>query len=95
MKDMGIVKGSKEQAVEVIVGIDTVYEHTDIELVETEDGSELYQYHEIQYTLKEWIGVLGQKNQALQEEVNTTTETLDDLMTNVIPALLPVDDSEE
>ena len=72
MKDMGIVKGSKEQAVEVIVGIDTVYEHTDIEPVETEDGSELYQYHEIQYTKDEYIKIQAEKNVALEQQVTDT-----------------------
>ena len=90
MKDIGIVHGSKTQAVEVIVTKDVVYEHTDIEQVETEDGSELYQYHEYQWTPDEWIEELGSRNQSLQEQVNMTTDTLDDLMTNIIPSLLMI-----
>ncbi len=91
MKDMGIRYGSASQAIEVIVTDTKVYEHTDIEQVETEDGSEVYQYHEYQWTPAEWIEELGKRNQVLQEQLNTTTETLDDLMVNVIPSLLPVE----
>ncbi len=38
MKDMGIVHGNSEQAKEVIVGFDTVYVHTDIQKVETDQN---------------------------------------------------------
>ena len=37
MIDCGYVTGSKEQAVELIVGIDTVYVHDDIQLLKKED----------------------------------------------------------
>lgn len=53
------VQGSKEQAKELIMNIDTVYEHSNVvklEFKETDPmfGAELYQYDEIEYSLKEW-----------------------------------------
>lgn len=95
MKDMGICHGSKAQAVEVIVGKDIVYEHKNIQQMETEDGSEVYEYHEYQWTPSEWIEELGRRNKELQETLDTTTEVLDDLMLNIIPSILPVDDLVE
>ena len=62
---MGIVKGSKESAVPFYVCIDTVYLRYDIQLVKSleneevngidEMQTEVYQYHEIQCTLSEWL----------------------------------------
>lgn len=95
MKDMGICHGSKAQAVEVIVGKDIVYEHKNIQQMETEDGSEVYEYHEYQWAPSEWIEELGRRNKELQETLDTTTEVLDDLMLNIIPSILPVDDLVE
>ena len=54
MKDMGIVHGNGEQAKAVIVGVDTVYVHTDIQKVETDHNGkaveDLFSYHEVQYS---------------------------------------------
>lgn len=59
MRDCGIVQGSKEQAQSLIINKDTVYVHTDITQVTTDlDGNvtdNLYQYHEYQYDLMEYI----------------------------------------
>jgi hypothetical protein len=79
MIDVGIVKGSKEQAKELIVGSDTVYVHSDIEQVETDDGSEVYQYKEIQYTKDEYIHLLSERNAALEDEVTATQIALCDV----------------
>jgi hypothetical protein len=59
MKDMGIVQGSPEMAVPLIVGKDTVYVHTDITPVEGEEG--LFQYHEVQYEKDEYIKMLAEQ----------------------------------
>lgn len=72
MINKGIVRGSKEQAKELIVGVDTVYVHSNIEQVETDDSSEVYQYNEIQYTKDEYIHLLSEKNASLEEEVTST-----------------------
>jgi len=57
MKDVGIVQGSPEMAVPLIVGKDTVYVHTDITPVEGEEG--LFQYHEVQYEKDEYIKLMA------------------------------------
>lgn len=64
MKVIGKVQGSLEQAQPLIVNIDTVYVHTNIKKVEREDQfgnpiENLYEYDEIQYTLSEYIQMLG------------------------------------
>lgn len=75
MKDMGLVQGSQAQAAELIVGIDTVYVHTDISKVETDaEGNavdDLFQYHEVQYSKDEYIALLSNQNKELGELVNT------------------------
>lgn len=74
MRDMGIVQGSAAQAVPLIVGVDTVYVHTNIEPVppDEERGNEgLYQYREIQYDKDEYIQLMSEKNMELEGLVNT------------------------
>lgn len=64
MIDCGYVTGSKEQAVELIVGIDTVYVHDDIQLLKKEDEQgnpvEVYQYHEVQYDKDEYTQIMSE-----------------------------------
>lgn len=59
MKDNGIVRGSKAQAVPLIIGSTTVYVHEDIHEVTVEDeliGTHIeWEYHEYLYTLDEYI----------------------------------------
>lgn len=72
---MGIVHGSKEAAVPVVVGKDTVYVHTDIksEEVESEMGTYTdYSYHEIQYTHQEYLQLQVNAQAQLQENVTNT-----------------------
>ena len=76
MKEMGIVQGSAEQAKPLIVGIDTVYVHSDITKIETEDGSELYQYRETQYEKDEYIKYLSDENADLQEQITSAQVAL-------------------
>ena len=75
MKDMGLVQGSQTQAAELIVGVDTVYVHTDISKVETDaEGNtvdDLFQYHEVQYSKDEYIALLSNQNKELGDLVNT------------------------
>lgn len=77
MIEVGIVHGSKEQAKELLVGTDTVYVHSDIKPVETEDGSEVYQYNEVQYTKDEYIHLLSEKNTSLETQMESTQEVID------------------
>lgn len=80
MIDCGYVTGSKEQAKELIVGTDTVYVHSDIKAVETEDGSEVYQYNEVQYSKDEYIHLLSEKNTSLENQMESTQEVIDFLL---------------
>lgn len=66
MKDVGIVHGSREQAVPLVVGADTVYIHTDIEEVTTTDeltgeARTDFKYHEIQYGKDEYIRLMAEQ----------------------------------
>lgn len=81
MKDMGIRLGSKAWAVPVVVTPDTVYVHTDIvEVSSTDDSttSVLYQYHEIQYGIQEYIELIGSENTALRNQLEETQNELTD-----------------
>ncbi len=71
MKDMGIVQGSPEMAIPLIVGKDTVYVHTDIEQVPDAEGNTVWQYHEIQYDKDEYIRLMSEQNEELDEIINT------------------------
>ncbi len=68
MKDMGIVQGSLTQAQPLIVGVDTVYIHTNIVKIETDSmgnvTDNLYQYNEIQYSKDEWNALQAEKANA-------------------------------
>lgn len=76
MKDIGIVQGSASQAVPLFVGKDTVYEHTNIRKVMSDEGSlDLYEYHEVQYTKDEYIDKLMQLNQRHTDDI-TQMQTL-------------------
>lgn len=80
MIDVGVIRGSKEQAKELIIGTDTVYVHSDIKLVKTEDDSEVYQYNEVQYTKDEYIHLLSEKNTSLENQMESTQEVIDFLL---------------
>lgn len=73
MRDMGIVQGSIEMAIPLVIGYDTVYVHDDIqEYQETlEDGEVItsYKYHEIQYTKDEYLQIQADKQAKLEENV--------------------------
>lgn len=55
MRDMGIVRGSEAQAQPIVIGLDTVYLHDNIEKITNDDGTSDYQYHEIQYDKSEYL----------------------------------------
>ena len=76
MKDMGIVFGSAEQAVPLVIGKDTVYVHSDIrQIFEDKDGKPVtnsFQYREIQYNKDEYIKLLSEKNGSLDQQLTDT-----------------------
>ena len=65
MKNMGIVRGSEEQAKELIVGFDTVYVHKNIKKLENGD----YEYKEIQYDKNEYIALMANENANIKAEM--------------------------
>ena len=84
MVDMGIVHGSKEAAQPLVVGKTTVYVHTNIQKVEGkdergEDIQDMYSYHEIQYGKDEYIKLQSEKQDQLEEDINTTQLALMEL----------------
>nr|DAT06880.1 MAG TPA: hypothetical protein [Caudoviricetes sp.] len=74
MKNIGVVKGSGEQAKELIVGFDTVYVHKNIKKLE--DGD--YQYEEVQYDKDEYIELIAKKNEFLVEKNKTLEKQVTD-----------------
>ena len=72
MRDMGVICGSAEQAKALIVGVDTVYVHSDIKPIREENGEELFQYHEIQYGKDEYIQLISEKNSTLEKQITDT-----------------------
>ena len=85
MTNMGIVYGSEAQAKALVVGKDTVYVHTNIELIN--EDSNLYKYNEIQYDKDEYIELISEKNQQLQD-------AMDVLLTEVLPGVVGSVDNE-
>jgi hypothetical protein len=83
MKDMGIRQGSSAWAVPVIATNDTIYVHADIEQITEMNGepvTDCWRYHEIQYTSKEYIELIGKENVTLKSQMETTQEVLDFLL---------------
>ena len=76
MRDMGIVYGSKEAAVPLVIGKDTVYVHTDIVAEEIEDEMmgkyTQYKYHEVQYTHYEYLKIQADAQSQLKENLTNT-----------------------
>ena len=83
MIDMGERFGSSAWAMPVIVTDDCVYVHKDIEQVTEVNGeqaTDCYKYHEFQYTLKEYIEMIGKGNSTLKSQMETTQKALDSLL---------------
>lgn len=77
MTDMGVVHGSVKQAVPLVIGVDTVYVHTDIQkTTETDPDTGKtrteYSYHEVQYDKDEYILLMAQQNEKLEEQITDT-----------------------
>lgn len=74
MKNIGLVYGSTQQAQPLVVGKTIVYVHTDIKPVER-DGKiikNLFSYDEIQYTKDEYIQLMAEENERLNNELTDT-----------------------
>lgn len=84
MRDVGIVRGSVEQAQPVVVSKDLVYIHTNIKEIKTvdehtEEERIEYEYNEIQYDKDEYIQKLIADNNELQQQIVDTQLALCDL----------------
>lgn len=79
MKELKDVQGSKEAAKELIIGKDTVYIHSNIRKLETneDDGfkkdADLYAYDEIQMSKDEYL-------EKIQKELEVSNNAIADLM---------------
>ena len=73
MKDYGTVQGSESQAKPLIVNKTTVYIHTNIHTVETEYGT-VYEYNEIQYDKDEYIQMMAEQINGVEESNDTLYE---------------------
>ena len=79
MKELKDVQGSKESAKELIIGKDTVYIHSNIRKLETNEDNELqkdtdlYMYDEIQMSKDEYL-------EKIQKELEVSNNAMADLM---------------
>lgn len=83
MRDMGRVQGSEAQAKELIIGVDTVYVHSNIELKETEYGN-IYEYDEIQYTKDEYITLMAENISETSTDNVVNKEEITDLQLGLV-----------
>ena len=87
MRDMGIVHGSREAAVPLVIGYDTVYVHTDIqeyqEAMEDDEVITGYKYHEIQYTKDEYLKIQADKQSKLEENITNVQGAILELYENM------------
>lgn len=83
MKTFQNVRGSQSNVPEIEVNVDTVYVRSNIERIETEDFTG-WQYDETQYTVREYIETIANKNKILESE----NEVLNGRVTSAEDALL-------
>lgn len=79
MKKINNVIGSYEASSPLIVGKTTVYVHTNIVKIEDEKQPNLYVYDEVQYTKDEYIKLLSEKNDELDNQLVATQLALCDI----------------
>ena len=87
MKDIGIAQGSAAQAIPLIVGVDTVYVHTNIVQVMDSNGvviDNFFSYNEVQYDKDEYIAMIGEKNALLEQQMTDAQLALCALYERVI-----------
>lgn len=74
MKNMGRVRGNAKQARPLVIGKSTVYVHTDITPVERNGKviENLFSYNEVQYDKDEYIEIMAQQNEKLNNDIIDT-----------------------
>ena len=85
MKDLGIVRGGELQAKPLVINNDNVYVHTDIK--QLEEG--LYEYHEYQYELAEFLSSFVPQLERLVSLVTSTLEIFTDSIKMEMADLYP------
>lgn len=85
MKTFQNVRGTQSNVTEIEVNVDTVYVRSNIERIETEDFTG-WQYDETQYTVREYIETIANKNKNLESE----NEVLNERVTSTEDALLAI-----
>ena len=85
MVELKDVHGSKEASAELIIGLDTVYVHSNVRKVEEPgpDGKvpeNLYVYDEIQYEKDEYIKLMADKSSKLESGTAQNRSDIDYLM---------------
>lgn len=73
MRELKNVRGCKESAEALMIGVDTVYIHSNVREEKDEDGRIDYVYDEMQMTKDEYL-------EHLQEQVETADATIADLI---------------
>ena len=85
MVELKDVHGSKEASAELIIGMDTVYVHSNVRKV-TEAGpdgivpEDLYVYDEIQYEKDEYIKLMADKSAQIESDTAQNRSDIDYLM---------------
>lgn len=73
MKDIGIVQGSAEQALPLVINKNVVYVHTDIKQLEITDeemkDAVVYEYHETQYSIDEYLQMAKEQSDSQNAEI--------------------------
>ena len=85
MVELKDVHGSKEASAELIIGMDTVYVHSNVRKV-TEAGpdgivpEDMYVYDEIQYEKDEYIKLMADKSAQIESDTAQNRSDIDYLM---------------
>ena len=89
MVELKDVHGSKEASAELIIGMDTVYVHSNVRKV-TEAGpdgvvpDDLYVYDEIQYEKDEYIKLMADKSSKLESDTAQNRSDIDYLIIQML-----------
>ena len=83
MVELKDVHGSEAQAQPLVIGYDTVYVHSNIRADVDEDGKEIegqYVYDEIQYDKDEYIKLMSERSDVLEEQTTINRSDIDFLL---------------
>ncbi|MFD2869822.1 hypothetical protein ACFSY7_15120 [Kurthia populi] len=87
MKTFQNVRGTQSNVTEIELNVDTVYVRSNIERIETEDFTG-WQYDETQYTVREYIETIANKNKNLESENEVLNERVTSAENTLLDLLL-------